>query len=1291
MPTVAPPLEVSPFQFLPVLADAFPGPSRGVDPTSSPRPLSPPQHAAPSRSVLGSLVHSVVESVQGQAGPGPRTIRTLEAHRDSVWIASNAGGLATYRVPRPGDVDGDGHVEDPATFAAQAATSRRTLASPPRTPSRRAHAAAAPSVVPESLRLVGEVVEPVTISKKPIDRLTVLPRLDNKAVIFSDGILTFHSLSPTVTPLSVHQYPSIRGVVTYSLDRDELYPVVPSRRDGGTHQQLLVIKKRSLQWIRISNDAPSHASAGTGGGGGGGTAITTIKDLPLPDGATVAALRNGKVCIADGENYSIVDLDAAEAWPLLPISQAPNTDPFPASPVPPSSPTKATTSSTVNEPEARASGTRSDESADDPRQFPSIACVGTREFLVASHTGATTLGVFVNDLGEPCRGTLEWSANLRDLAIDEPHPHEQERRRPRRHGRADDANDEGGYSIALLWNATIEIHGLSSQELRQVVQLPSTAIGGAMHDFGRSATSWRGMLSVTGGIHLGHDQRTRFVQIPLLGGGGGTTSTVPSTPTKSVPRKRVAVGGADPEDDEGRTLTKTLVVVGKNSLYGLVPLTKLVQADTFIEQGRVTECLDLVRGSGPSSLSGAESSYVYLKLAYLALVETDFESSFDHFLKSRCDPRIVVKLFSMVLSSLGSEGGVEGLIGKEDTVQIVNGVVGLVGNRKTIEDYIVDNLNHNYSPHLQPSVETANPTVQLRTQLVETAKDCLLSYLLKWRVARREGEGDVDRAGIGGRRSNDSRKIDIVVDTTLVSLLATANRPEDIKVLLASRNDCVLSRVEQPLLDAGLYDLVAELALKAGRTGRVLEIWTKLVEGEYPPSNRDATEPSTTRRVFDLVWKSKERDVVEKYGLWLLKHDKALGLKLFTDPKQTLTFDTRQLFDKMRSVDSEAADQYLEGAVLSQEKETDPALHVELVKRYLTRLEELLGESQEAKARLREQETVFAQQQTDASTTRSPPASFLDFLTAQYSASISADDSRFSLLDRVRLKAILFLSTSSKYDVQDAKRQLEEMEMNGFRGLTLERVIVYGKLKLDRQALALLLHNLRDLSSAETYSLQIGDPLLPSDLVKLASKLELPLRRANLNHRKHPTSSKREDEEARRKHELARILVEMCLATASTTSNLSPPSEGSAGDQSAIGQHRVARILETQATSLDTIEVLTKIPDEFPLHPLGHFLSRSLRRSLHVQQEGSILKHLASGQNLGISERLFEMQARIGAVIDSGPGEKGSKVVEKASAGREKRSTKEEGTEASGEKEIRVVPASSTGLSLEDAVELDLR
>lgn len=155
--------------------------------------------------------------------------------------------------------------------------------------------------------------------------------------------------------------------------------------------------------------------------------------------------------------------------------------------------------------------------------------------------------------------------------------------------------------------------------------------------------------------------------------------------------------------------------------------------------------------------------------------------------------------------------------------------------------------------------------------------------------------------------------------------------------------------------------------------------------------------------------------------------------------------------------------------------------------------------------------------------------------------------------------------------------------MKGLRGLTLERVLVYGKvrfsprrsslelttsrvlqLKLDRQALSLLLHTLHDLSSAETYSLQCGDPLSTSEVTAAASTLNLPFKRSSKT-----LSAARREEEEKRKQGLARLLVEMCLTVKPTNEGEEIGMEG----ERVASKEQVARLLETQAVHLDTLSV----------------------------------------------------------------------------------------------------------------------
>lgn len=242
--------------------------------------------------------------------------------------------------------------------------------------------------------------------------------------------------------------------------------------------------------------------------------------------------------------------------------------------------------------------------------------------------------------------------------------------------------------------------------------------------------------------------------------------------------------------------------------------------------------------------------------------------------------------------------------------------------------------------------------------------------------------------------------------------------------------------------------------------------------------------------------------------------------------------------------------------------------------------------------------------------------------------------------------------------------------------------------------MSLLLNNLHDLASAEAYCLQSGDPLAQADVVSATSKLDLPFKRT-----RKALSAARREEEDRRKQALAKLLVAMCLRRPQSGSFAD---ETEKSDEGAVSKERVARLLETQAVHLDTLEVrtpelrptvprsqvhlqvLSLVPDDYPLHILSKYLSRSLRRSLHLQQERSILKSLALGQNLVFQERAFELQARLGPTVEAkgdAKGGAGEAAVEK------KVVVLDPKRDDSG----RPVPPEKEVISLEDAIELDLR
>lgn len=246
------------------------------------------------------------------------------------------------------------------------------------------------------------------MGKKAADRIALMERL-GKAVILSGEYSSTRKHPPT------HETRLLRGDLDLSLStvaRPATGPVLPC--DEGRDDVLAgrrrtrgrrVTRGHARLRDQATDSAPPTSHNGRCDARQGGSTLSidrddmssppSSKELPLRGGALLSVFRRGRACIADTANYSIIDLDAAIALPLLPISQTPNTDPRPLS-----------TSSTAAVP----------PTGPDPRQRPAISCIGKDEFLLASHTGSTTLGVFVNESGEPCRGTLEWGSNLRSLS-----------------------------------------------------------------------------------------------------------------------------------------------------------------------------------------------------------------------------------------------------------------------------------------------------------------------------------------------------------------------------------------------------------------------------------------------------------------------------------------------------------------------------------------------------------------------------------------------------------------------------------------------------------------------------------------------------------------------------------------------------------------------------------------------------------------------------------------------------------------------------------------------------------
>ncbi|KAF7318905.1 CNH domain-containing protein [Mycena chlorophos] len=248
---------------------------------------------------------------------------------------------------------------------------------------------------PDKLESYREMSRQNLPGDKPVDEIVVLPSL-YRALVFSDHQIHFYTL-PTLDPVPLSVIKPLRHVQAFAVDHAQLKrPVPPPSAPISSLEPVdfCVIKRSSIALYSLRDR------------------LFYQKEIPLPNGGTLARRCGQYLCIADKTQYNIVDLANAQLIELMPISQAPV--PFNGAPgicVTNDQPTAA-------------------------------------EFLILSWTGASTLGVFINNAGDPVRGTLEWPDHPRSVVLD------------------------GPYIAALLPNRTIEIHSLETQTIQQVVSAP---------------------------------------------------------------------------------------------------------------------------------------------------------------------------------------------------------------------------------------------------------------------------------------------------------------------------------------------------------------------------------------------------------------------------------------------------------------------------------------------------------------------------------------------------------------------------------------------------------------------------------------------------------------------------------------------------------------------------------------------------------------------------------------------------------------------------------------------------
>ncbi|GLB39648.1 putative vacuolar sorting protein 39 domain 2 [Lyophyllum shimeji] len=625
----------------------------------------------------------------------------------------------------------------------------------------------------------------------------------------------------------------------------------------------------------------------------------------------------------------------------------------------------------------------------------------------------------------------------------------------------------------------------------------------------------------------------------------------------------------------------SVLLLGANSVQSLVPSTLISQVESLLESHRIEDALDLAdrqRKKLQANISidedeAEELRYVYQRIGFQCFSETRFEEAASCFFDGEVDPRLVISYYPGLRGSLFTS---------DDSMDVFAGVAERMPPEASVEDIV-----RNYSPHLPPNTRDAPTTAELRKILVAEANERLEWFLTKWR-ARRKVEGGSE-AAVGGSATK-SRPVDPsseVVDTVLVKLYAQHEKTRDLYNLLREPHHIVVSEVEPLLKHTGQYNALCMLFRQKGEEGKLLDIWSKLIDGEW--TDEDINDP-----LSDMITLLTEKR--DQRGLKLLM-PKDSG-KRRERPEEDLA-----LLESIRAANPEAGVQFLEYLVL-QRRSSSRQLHTQLATACIDQLCNAL--TQESVSKLwRAKAASYASNRTDTS-----------FLS--YFASTTPDSPHKC----TRLKTILFLAGSSLYDPSIVRPLILEHQ----KILRLELAIIDGKLGNHRAALSTLVHDLHDATSAELYCTLGGDLVPPKIVQSLAESKPVLERWASALFGVTPKGGARPTTMMRQKSavnegvkkELLRILLEVYMS-------------GNDGETSTT---RAAHLVNSQAMNLDVLDVIPLVPPDWPLNLMSSFLARSFRRTLHARHEGKIVKTISAGQNLEVKDRTWLILREDGMIIE---------------------------------------------------------
>jgi len=413
------------------------------------------------------------------------------------------------------------------------------------------------------------------------------------------------------------------------------------------------------------------------------------------------------------------------------------------------------------------------------------------------------------------------------------------------------------------------------------------------------------------------------------------------------------------------------------------------------------------------------------------------------------------------------------------------------------------------------------------------------------------------------------------IDTTLLKLYVE-NNDKTLYDLVKEENYCNIEESIELLQEKNKYYAMSLLYESKGLYQKALDIWIKIESKQV----KDNDFPGI-QFIVDFLSNTDDKELVWKYSKFILNENQQLGVQIFMSDKNK-ELDPVNVVSYLEQQWKEATLLYLEH-LIKDLNINNPSFHTNLGLYYI---ESIINYTKSSMDEFKQIDQEF--------NNNSENQSYISFIKNKNSNEII----------KCRLKFIEFIENSDYFNINDLLKKLEPYDI-----LMIEKVFLYSKSFEHEKALKILLYQLNDYIGAEQYCHENHDKWeKQKNNIKTLITSNSEINNGSNNQINSPHSSNLFLNPQKKNESLYLTLLRLYMKMENR--DLLAP--------------KIIKVLNTCYQEFSLEEVLDIIPLHWSLSMLNNFLSRSLRNSIHNEQQTKIIKNIVQGENTNVKYTLFK-------------------------------------------------------------------